>query len=76
MGAIAEAWLAVVPPELSESILLLGFRGGTLQVEVPGSGLAFELDRRLRSGLLTDLKKASGGRLARVRVRVGSGSTG
>jgi hypothetical protein len=70
LGELIELWTAMVPAELVAATSLLGLRGGVLSVAADSSSIAFELDRRLREGLLADLRRAYRGSLSRIKVQV------
>ncbi len=69
----AEAWEASTPAELRDQCTLAGFAAGVLTVVVPSASVTYALDRALRAGLETTLREATGGKLVRVRSRVGAG---
>jgi hypothetical protein len=71
MGDLIEIWSELLPEELIKQTTLVGIRGGVLAVEVETSAIAYELDRRLREGLLAELRRAYRGTLTRVKVRLG-----
>lgn len=70
---IAEAWESCAAPELRGQCVLSAFGAGVLTVVVPSASVSYALDRALREGLETALREASGGKLVRVRSRVGAG---
>lgn len=72
-AGIAEAWESSVPPALRDQCVLAGFAAGVLTVVVPSASVTYALDRALREGLETTLREATGGKLVRVRSRVGAG---
>lgn len=74
LGAMIALWETEVPSELSARTELTALRGGVLHARVDSSAIAYELDRRLREGLLTRLRSQYAGPLSRVRLSVGPGS--
>lgn len=69
-GELTDLWSEILPSELvSESRLLL-LRGGILTVGVTTSAIAYELDRLLREGLESELRKRYRGTLTRIRLRI------
>jgi hypothetical protein len=72
LGKCIDAWEALVPDQLREKTCIESLRQGTLHVTVTSSAVAFELDRAVRSGLLTELAARIPGALQRVRTRIGS----
>lgn len=71
LGGIVEAWDDLVPARLRDRAAILGFDRGILTVTVDSSPTLYALDRELRSGLEAALREATGGRLQRVRGKVG-----
>ena len=71
LGRFVEAWEASLPPRLHQRTCVQGVRGGVANVTVDSSAISFEIDRRLREGLLQDLRGTCGATLVRVRLRVG-----
>ena len=72
IGELAELWTELLPESLHARTTLLGMRGGVLQVAADSSSVAFELDRRLREGLLHSLRNRYSNTLTRVKVRLKS----
>jgi len=68
LGALIELWQLRVPDHLVRRTRLSGLRGGVLHVTADSAAVAFELDRLLRQGLLTELRQAYRGTLSRVKV--------
>jgi hypothetical protein len=68
LGSIIELWSELVPPHLAAHTTIAGLRGGILHVRAESAPAAFEIDRRLREGLLAELRRRYDGTLARVRV--------
>lgn len=71
LGSFIEAWEALVPPELSCQTWVEAKRGGVVHVRTRSASVAWELDRRLREGLLSELRSRCSGAISRVQVRVG-----
>ena len=67
-GGIVDAWEAVVPTRFAGGTRIKGISGGVVKIGVGSTGLSYELDRELRSGLLEKLRTAYGGVLRRVRL--------
>ncbi len=68
LGALIELWQTRVPDHLVRRTRLSGLRGGVLHVSAESAAVAFELDRLLRQGLLSELRQAYRGTLSRVKV--------
>jgi hypothetical protein len=71
LADVAEAFEAVVPPEVAAHCTLVGLKAGTLTVEMASDGARFQLDRFLRQGGEAALRERSAGanvKLAKVRV--------
>ena len=71
LGSFVEAWDALLPSELSSQTCVEAKRGGVVHVRVGNASDAWELDRRLREGLLGELRSRCSGAISRVQVRVG-----
>jgi hypothetical protein len=67
-GAVAEAWLEVVPREVGEAAVLTSLSRGVLTVRVGDAPARFRLDRWLRAGGELELVKRSPVSVRRVRV--------
>lgn len=72
LGDLVEPWERLVPEAIKTRSRVDGLRGDTLLVTVDGAATSWQLDRLLRGGLTHSLARASGDRVRRVRVRVGS----
>ena len=72
LGSFADAWDQLVPDSIGRCAMVESKRGGTVHVVARSASVAFELDRRLRDGLLNELRVACSGSITNVRVRVGS----
>ncbi len=70
-GDFAEAWEACVAAELKDQCRVDTMRGGVARVIVSSSAVAFQLDRTLRSGLLTELRARCSAAVTRVETRIG-----
>ena len=71
-GALVDLWTSLVPPEVASRTEIIAMRGSILNVRADSSSVAFDLDRRLRSGLLAALRERSATTLTRVKVTVGA----
>ena len=71
LGSFVEAWDALLPAELSSRTSVETKRGGVVHVRAGSASVAWELDRRLREGLLEELRSRCSGAISRVQVRVG-----
>lgn len=71
LGGIMEAWDDLVPASLREATRVDSFERGTLTVTAESSATIYALDREMRSGLEAALQSATGGKLQRVRGRIG-----
>lgn len=71
LGGIMEAWDELVPATLREATRVESFERGTLTVTAESSATLYALDREMRAGLESALQNATGGRLQRVRGRIG-----
>ena len=71
IGEFAGAWKQSLPEALHERTCVKGIHGGVADVLVASSAICFELDRRLREGLLDELRASCRGTLVRVRLKVG-----
>lgn len=75
-GDAAQLWESCIPNAIWRDTRLSGLSGGVLTVITGSAATSFELDRVLRSGAQEKLRAGSRGRIARVRMRVGSLSEG
>lgn len=71
LGGIMEAWDDLVPASLRDATRVESFERGTLTVTAESSATIYALDREMRAGLESALQNATGGRLKRVRGRIG-----
>ena len=71
LGSFVEAWDELLPEELSSKTSVEARRGGVVHVRARSASVAWELDRRLREGLLGELRSRCSGAISRVQVRVG-----
>jgi len=71
LGGILEAWDELAPAFLRDSTRVESLERGTLTVTAESSATIYALDRELRAGLESALQSATGGRLQRVRGRIG-----
>ncbi|NNF42589.1 MAG: DUF721 domain-containing protein [Phycisphaerales bacterium] len=69
-GQLVELWVALLPREIAERTTFTMLRGGSLSVEADSASVAYEVNRRLRSGLLAELRRGYTGTLTRVMVSV------
>jgi hypothetical protein len=67
---IADAWTAVIPPDLARRTALKGVRRGVLQVQVHDHAARYELDRLLRAGGTQRLLDACRAGFRSVRLTV------
>ncbi|MAT82255.1 MAG: hypothetical protein CMJ29_11520 [Phycisphaerae bacterium] len=72
IGEFLSAWKQSLPEQLHERTCVQGIRGGVVDVLVASSAVSFELDRRLREGLLDELRASCRGTIVRVRLKVGT----
>jgi hypothetical protein len=72
IGRFVEIWERVLPDALHQRTRVVAVRGGVAEVMVASSAIRFELDRRLRAGLLDTLRSQCGATLSSVRLRIGS----
>ena len=73
LGELIDLWIELLPEELVAGSSLRGIRGGLLQVAVESSAVLYEIDRRLREGLLQELRSRYHGTLVRVKLRMEAG---
>ena len=71
LGGIMEAWDDLVPAQIRDATRVESFERGTLTVTAESSATIYALDREMRAGLEAALQSATGGRLQRVRGRIG-----
>ena len=69
-GVMVDLWTTLLPPELASRTEIIALRGGVLHVRADSSAVAFEIDRRLRGGLLAAMRERSSSTLTRVRVTI------
>lgn len=72
VGEFVDAWHTLLPDELNEHTCVTGIRGGVVDVVVESSAISFEIDRRIREGLLDELRAACRGTIVRIKLRIGS----
>ena len=70
MGNFVDAWEAVVPPEIAAAARVRGVRGGIARIGVVNAATSYEIDQRLRGGMLAELRLAFGGTLRRVKLEI------
>ncbi|GEM_PF-1933748 len=71
LGGVAEAFEALIPPDVVAECTLVGLKAGVLTVETRSAGARYALDRILRAGgeaLLRERALAGGTKLTRVRL--------
>ena len=73
LGELIELWHELLPDDLAKASTLRGIRSGLLQVEVESSAKLYEIDRRLREGILQELRSRYHGTLVRVKIRLEAG---
>ena len=66
-----DIWEAMLPEDLASRCRIDTVRRGVAHVLVDSPATAFEIDRRLRGGLLDALRAAFTGTLVRVKMKVG-----
>lgn len=71
LGTVAQAWTAIVPPEVCARCRLEALDRTILSVVADDAATRFEIDRMIRSGLVGRLQHETRGAISRVRVRVG-----
>ena len=71
VGEFVDAWHTLLPVELHDNTCVTGIRGGVVDVVVESSAVSFEIDRRLREGLLDELRAACRGTVVRIKLRIG-----
>ena len=72
VGEFVNAWHTLLPTELHERTCVTGIRGGVVDVVVESSAVSFEIDRRLREGLLDEIRAVCRGTVVRVKLRIGA----
>jgi len=72
VGEFVDAWHTLLPAELHDRTCVTGIRGGVVDVVVESSAVSFEIDRRLREGLLDEIRGTCRGTVIRVKLRIGS----
>lgn len=70
LGELIEIWREVLPRRIADRTSLVSLRSGVLAVEVDSASTAFEIDRLLRSGVETEIRRRFRGNFSRVRTRV------
>lgn len=71
-GNFAQAWDTCVPAAMRDQCRVESMRGGIAKVIAESASVRFQLDRALRSGLLSQLRAACPVALTRVDVRSGA----
>ena len=69
-GTFLDAWEAVVPSEIAAATRVRGIRGGVARVGVQDAATSYDLDQRLRNGLLAELRLAFRSPLRRVKLEI------
>lgn len=69
-GSFLDAWESVVPPEIAATTRVRGIRAGVARVGVLDAATSYDLDRRLREGLLAELRLAFQAPLRRVKLEI------
>lgn len=70
-GNAAELWERLIPEKVREDTRLSGISGGILTVVTGSAATSYTLDRILRGGVDAEIRTASGGKITRVKMRVG-----
>lgn len=71
-GNAAQLWEEFIPTEIHADTRLSGLSGGVLSIVTSSAATSFALDRVLREGAQEQLRRASKGKISRVRVRIGA----
>ena len=75
LARVERALRQALPPELAAPCNVYALAGKRLTLAVPNQAVRYRLDRWVRAGGETSLSEASSGRVARVRIIVGSRTT-
>ncbi|MSQ90632.1 MAG: hypothetical protein EXS01_04455 [Phycisphaerales bacterium] len=70
-GNAAEVWDRLIPQVIRDDTRLSGLSGGVLTVVTGSAATSFTLDRLLRSGIDNQILTGTGGKITRIRLRVG-----
>ncbi|MEM7625912.1 MAG: DciA family protein [Planctomycetota bacterium] len=71
LGDLVELWAELLPKDVADGTRLESLQRGVLSVAVDSSARLYEVDRRLREGLETQLiTRHKGGAFRRVKLRV------
>ena len=69
-GQIADLWQQIIPERLVTETVIESLNRGVLTVGVPSAAVRYNLEERLRGGLLDQLRRAYPGSLHKVKVRI------
>jgi hypothetical protein len=69
-GELVEIWEHLIPADVAVHTSLSNLRAGILHVSVDSSSAAFELDRLLRSGVESEIRRKFRGTVVRVKTRI------
>jgi hypothetical protein len=72
LGQMIDLWFQLVPTELRNHTAICALKRGVLTVDVDSASVRFELDRRLREGLIDQLRQHFRGTLRQVKIRLAS----
>lgn len=72
LGGAGRAWSACCPEALAGLTAPVGLSGGVLRVAARDASARYRVDRWLRGGGLSDLRRASSAPISRVRVEIGA----
>lgn len=72
LGGAGRAWAACCPESLAGLTTPVGLSGGVLRVAARDASARYRVDRWLRGGGLSALRRASSAPISRVRVEIGA----
>tara|TARA_B100000959_G_scaffold187212_1_gene195789 strand:- start:1128 stop:1466 length:339 start_codon:yes stop_codon:yes gene_type:complete len=67
---VQDAWLELIPNQLSAVSMPIALRNGTVEVIVDCAPTAYKVNRLIRGGLLRELQQRCSGSLQKIKVRV------
>lgn len=70
LGQFIDIWYQLVPTDVRYRSAIRAFKRGVLTVEVESASMRYELDRRLREGLIDEIRRHFRGTLRQVKVRL------
>lgn len=71
LGDFIEQWERLLPESLACQTTVEFSRGGTVHIKAKSAAISYEIDRLLREGLLTNLRRNCSMTVANIKVRVG-----